>query len=309
MTVHASKGLEFPIVAVAELRSDEVRSSRMVRTTLNGKTYPLARCGATATRLTAKQSQLIAKCTSVDPFEGSEGDEFYQQPIENPGGHSPVEIRCAIRQHEYLGETEETRRLLYVALTRAKEAIICAIAGKVTKDDPTGLAKSVWGSVESALCGEGNAFESGVSLLDFGGESPARVERIDLAVESEEPCDSEGVGAEDNDGAANQEEGCSLAGGSSPARQTIAIPEVFALTVKPGVAFPCRWFSYRQSHTAPDSFEDGITHCRKCSSSKSQVFRRRTRRRGLRFELRFREMPTRRRTWAPLSIAQQAVHP
>ena len=222
MTVHASKGLEFPIVAVAELRSDEVRSSRMVRTTLNGKTYLSLDAGATATRLTAKQSQLIAKCTSVDPFEGDEDDEFYQQLIENPGGHSPVEVRCAIRQHEHLGETEETRRLLYVALTRAQEAIICAIAGKTTKDDPTGLAKSVWGSVESALCGEGNAFEPGVTLLDFGGESLARVERIDLAVESEEPYDSEVAGAE----AANQEEGCSLAGGSDPARRTVEIPEV-----------------------------------------------------------------------------------
>ena len=222
MTVHASKGLEFPIVAVAELRSDEVRSSRMVRITLNGKTYLSLDAGATATRLTAKQSQLIAKCTSVDPFEGDEDDEFYQQLIENPGGHSPVEVRCAIRQHEHLGETEETRRLLYVALTRAQEAIICAIAGKTTKDDPTGLAKSVWGSVESALCGEGNAFEPGVTLLDFGGESPARVERIDLAVESEEPYDSEVAGAE----AANQEEGCSLAGVSDPARRTVEIPEV-----------------------------------------------------------------------------------
>ena len=222
MTVHASKGLEFPIVAVAELRSDEVRSSRMVRTTLNGKTYLSLDAGATATRLTAKQSQLIAKCTSVDPFEGSEGDEFYQQLIENSGDHSPVEVRCAIRQHEHLGETEETRRLLYVALTRAQEAIICAIAGKTTKDDPTGLAKSVWGSVESALCGEGNAFEPGVTLLDFGGESPARVERIDLAVESKEPYDSEVPGAE----AANQEEGCSLAGGSDLARRTVEIPEV-----------------------------------------------------------------------------------
>ena len=222
MTVHASKGLEFPIVAVAELRSDEVRSSRMVRTTLNGKTYLSLDAGATATRLTAKQSQLVAKCTSVDPFEGDEDDEFYQQLIEHPGDHSPVEVRCAIRQHEHLGENEETRRLLYVALTRAQEAIICAIAGKTTKDDPTGLAKSVWGSVESALCGEGNAFEPGVTLLDFGGESPARVERIDLAVESEEPYDSEVPGAE----AANQEEGCSLAGGSDPARRTVEIPEV-----------------------------------------------------------------------------------
>lgn len=261
MTVHASKGLEFPIVAVAELRSDEVRSSRMVRTTLNGKTYLSLDAGATATRLTAKQSQLIAKCTSVDPFEGDEDDEFYQQLIEHPGGHSPVEVRCAIRQHEHLGETEETRRLLYVALTRAQEAIICAIAGKTTKDDPTGLAKSVWGSVESALCGEGNAFEPGVTLLDFGGESPARVERIDLAVESEEPYDSEVAGAE----AANQEEGCSLAGGSDPARRTVEIPEVLPHCELLAQAWPASRadvFSYSSiAHSSSDevevdSFED-----------------------------------------------------
>ena len=267
MTVHASKGLEFPIVAVAELRSDEVRSSRMVRTTLNGKTYLSLDAGATATRLTAKQSQLIAKCTSVDPFEGDEDDEFYQQLIENPGDHSPVEVRCAIRQHEHLGETEETRRLLYVALTRAQEAIICAIAGKTTKDDPTGLAKSVWGSVESALCGEGNAFEPGVTLLDFGGESPARVERIDLAVESEEPYDSEVVGAE----AANQEEVCSLAGGSDPARRTVEIPEVLPHCELLAQAWPASRadvFSYSSIAHSPSDEEGTSSSAEEIISSK-----------------------------------------
>lgn len=149
------------------------------------------------------------------------------------------------------------------------------------------------------------AFESGVTLLDFGGESPARVERIDLAVESEEPCDSEVVGVEDNDGAANQEEGCSLAGGSSPARQAIEIPEVLPTVScrhRRGLRPVPMCSAIRRSHTAhrmrlKSTRLRMIAHCRKCSSSKSLVFRRRTRRRGLRFELRFREMPTRRRTW------------
>lgn len=90
MTVHASKGLEFPIVAVAEL---QFRRGALIT---NGADHaqwqnlpPRSLRERRQRAWTAKQSQLIAKCTSVDPFEGSEGDEFYQQLIENPGDHSP----------------------------------------------------------------------------------------------------------------------------------------------------------------------------------------------------------------------------
>ena len=220
MTIHASKGLEFPIVAVAEIRSDEARSSRLARTSLKGKTYISLDAGASVARYQEKSSQLIAKSMSVNPFEGAEDDEFFQQLIENPQDHNPVDVRCAIQRHEHLGETEETRRLLYVALTRAKEAVICAIAGRPTKDDPTGLAKSVWGSVESALCGFDGAFETGVTLLDFGGESPARVERIDLTL------DDEADGAQDGEGAFEQGEGKSSEGIPESAFRVVDIPEV-----------------------------------------------------------------------------------
>ena len=39
MTVHASKGLEFPIVAVAELRSVKQESSSLVAADVNGSLY------------------------------------------------------------------------------------------------------------------------------------------------------------------------------------------------------------------------------------------------------------------------------
>ena len=118
----------------------------MVRTTLNGKTYLSLDAGATATRLTAKQSQLIAKCTSVDPFEGSEGDEFYQQLIENPGDHSPVEIRCAIRQH---GISVKPRRRVGFSMSRspAQRKRLSAQCREGNEDDLTGLARAygeVW---------------------------------------------------------------------------------------------------------------------------------------------------------------------
>ena len=76
--------------------------------------------------------------------------------------------------HEGRGEAAEARRLLYVALTRAKEALVLCMRGKATKDNPTGLSKGCWGDVESALAGAGCCFEPGVSMFDFGGERPER---------------------------------------------------------------------------------------------------------------------------------------
>ena len=50
----------------------------------------------------------------------------------------------------------------------------------VVKVDATGLSKSCWGDVQSALAGECCAFEPGVSMFDFGGQRPARVECMHL---------------------------------------------------------------------------------------------------------------------------------
>ena len=176
---------------------------------------------------------------------------------------------------------------------------------------PDGPCKERMGSVESALCGEGNAFESGVTLLDFGGESPARVERIDLAVESEEPCDSEASTPKTTMKKRQiKKKGARLQAGPAPrvklSRFLRSCPTV-SCRHRRGLRPVPMCSAIRRSHTAhrmrlKSTRLRMITHCRKCSSSKSLVFRRRTRRRGLRFELRFREMPTRRRTWAPPSI-------
>ena len=54
--------------------------------------------------------------------------------------------------------------------------------GKSSKVDATGLSKSCWGDVQSALVGECCAFEPGVSMFDFGGQRPARVECMHLTL-------------------------------------------------------------------------------------------------------------------------------
>ena len=92
----------------------------------------------------------------------------------------PADRRAAIKLHEERGEAAESRRLLYVALTRAKEALVVSMRGKSSKVDATGLSKSCWGDVQSALVGECCAFEPGVSMFDFGGQRPAHVECMHL---------------------------------------------------------------------------------------------------------------------------------
>ena len=181
MTVHASKGLEFPIVAVAELRDDSARSSALESATVAGRTYVSLDGGRTLERLREKTSSLVAKSSAYQPFSEFDEDELAEMVTR---AATPADRRAAIMLHEGRGEAAEARRLLYVALTRAKEALVLCMRGKATKDNPTGLSKGCWGDVESALAGAGCCFEPGVSMFDFGGERPARVECVHASAEN-----------------------------------------------------------------------------------------------------------------------------
>ena len=182
MTVHASKGLEFPIVAVAELRDDSARSSALESATVAGRTYvSLDGGGRTLERLREKTSSLVAKSSAYQPFSEFDEDELAEMVTR---AATPADRRAAIMLHEGRGEAAEARRLLYVALTRAKEALVLCMRGKATKDNPTRLSKGCWGDVESALAGAGCCFEPGVSMFDFGGERPARVECVHASAEN-----------------------------------------------------------------------------------------------------------------------------
>lgn len=177
MTVHASKGLEFPIVAVAELRDDGARSQALECCSIEGRTYVSLDGGHVLERLKEKASSLVAKSGSYQPFCEFDDEELAAMVSRS---QLPADRRAAIKLHEERGEAAESRRLLYVALTRAKEALVVSMRGKSSKVDATGLSKSCWGDVQSALVGECCAFEPGVSMFDFGGQRPARVECVHL---------------------------------------------------------------------------------------------------------------------------------
>ena len=206
MTVHASKGLEFPIVAVAELRDDAARSQALECCSIEGRTYVSLDGGHVLERLKEKSSSLVAKSGSYQPFCEFDDEELAAMVSRS---QLPADRRAAVKLHEERGEAAEARRLLYVALTRAKEALVVSMRGKSSKVDATGLSKSCWGDVQSALVGEGCVFEPGVSMFDFGGQRPARVECVHLtpAVVEEMLGDADGVAGDAADGAALRVDG------------------------------------------------------------------------------------------------------
>ena len=178
MTIHASKGLEFPIVAVAELRDDSARSQALACCSVAGRTYVSLDGGRGIDRLREKASSLVAKSGAYQPFGEFDEDELAEMVTR---AATPADRRAAIKLHEARGEAAEARRLLYVALTRAKEALVVSMRGKASKTDATGLSKGSWGDVQSAFVGVGNVFEPGVSMFDFGGQRPARVECVHVS--------------------------------------------------------------------------------------------------------------------------------
>ena len=211
MTVHASKGLEFPLVAVAELEQGGARADRLLLEGVNGTLYAsLDRGNAVAG---AKESSLVAKCArEAFGCEGLSEEELARKVEDCPSAGAR---RAAMRALSAAAEEQETRRLLYVALTRAKEALVVSLSGKRSKDNPSG-AKGIAADVQSALCGPGGTFPEGRAAFDFGGSRPAAFERVDLGAQ-EDTGEAGGGGAGDAAAVGDAGGGAAATGGGAAA--------------------------------------------------------------------------------------------
>lgn len=182
MTVHASKGLEFPIVAIAEFGDDSLRASALQSCTIAGRTYVSLDGGSTLSGLREGSSNLVKKARDYSPFDEDYAADDLARIVART--ESPAAFRAAIHGFEEAGEAAEARRLLYVAITRAKEAVVISMRGRTKNGDPSGLSNSVWEDVQTALAGQGAFFEDGVTGYDFGGSDPACVSRVTLDPDS-----------------------------------------------------------------------------------------------------------------------------
>lgn len=156
MTVHASKGLEFPLVAVAECWGSS-RSRPVAGVTCEN------RAGEVYATLVPPTVQL---------------KELGEGSLDVPdGGASTVEWAQHLVTAAAEGERAEEARLLYVALTRARESLIVGMAAQVSAKGEVKprLAADVVGTLfEGALPSEGP------SRLAYGGSESARVRHVVL---------------------------------------------------------------------------------------------------------------------------------
>ena len=181
MTVHASKGLEFPIVGLAEMGAGKPRPSAFSCTSLDGKAYISLLPSRSVSGLASSSPAVKAMKAEYMPCNDGRFDDVVEAVDR---AETPLAQREILREHEAEQELQERRRLLYVALTRAKEALVVAMtsvrSGK-SDDGSSGINADtgIYDDIRSALFGLDD-FEKGETFVDFGGSAPARVERIDV---------------------------------------------------------------------------------------------------------------------------------
>lgn len=210
MTVHASKGLEFPVVAVAELRNVDEPSPKLLIEQIGGRLYVSLDLDQ-GIRDRGLDKLVDVKGVYASLVDEDADEEALADAVARAS--SPLAYRAALRRFSYLGESEESKRLLYVALTRAKEALIVSLYGRRTKDDPSGVGGNlIAGAVTSALAGPMSYFEEGRSSFSYGGSLDAVVEHVYLP----EPDSADAVTADAGDSAGDS--------ASAPAAQADAGP-------------------------------------------------------------------------------------
>lgn len=181
LTIHASKGLEYPVVAVAECWNNPRQEA--------GLCFGPRGDGKTAVVVMPKGGVKL------------DGIAWEERPSDI------ASWAASLRAHSDSADAQEKARLLYVALTRAREALVVGLGVAQTKE---GVPSSrLAGGVLEALVG-GELPPVGESTVDYGGTLPALVRHVSLArerggpfvadagsslvgVEGELPCDERDV--------------------------------------------------------------------------------------------------------------------
>lgn len=158
MTIHASKGLEFPVTAVAECWGNPRSESQVA-------VVPHA----------DGTGGLVLRPADCPKLDGIDADEAAEDLADGRALPLAAAYLACRRRDEDEG-LEEKARLLYVAMTRAREALVLSVAAASGKQ---GVSSQL---AAQALCGlglpAGSDQAAGVTSLEYGGTAPARVRTV-----------------------------------------------------------------------------------------------------------------------------------
>lgn len=140
MTIHASKGLEFDVVAAANLESGSNNASSVLSTAARDEN------GQRKMRIAI--DKWGAAAASKSAYEDAT-DNAVEQACASPSSY--IEYVGAVAEKTRRADAAEAKRLVYVALTRAKKKLIWLAAPNVTQNGTFGATDKIFQEAAEAI--------------------------------------------------------------------------------------------------------------------------------------------------------------
>ena len=223
MTIHASKGLEFPVVAVVGAVSDpkEGAGSKPFLHVRKDNSYQIA--------FSSRSKQL------KELYDGC-----HEVPTSIDECKNLLELRMFLETQGDEAEEQEQNRRLYVALTRAREAVILTSTIDLTKE---GISPRYTRKITDALF-EDPPLSAGEHQFEYGGNLAGCMRVVQGSGKKDEPIQVEGLElVEPFEGKPSEEE-------NSQAVETFDLYEKVRLSVTSETMYDQRkdFFSYSSAH-------------------------------------------------------------
>lgn len=170
MTVHASKGLEFPVVAVVECDGISNDGDALQAVEREGRTY---------------WSALPNRFDLADDADMLTVPELDEDNVTHEVPERAAEAFAYMKRENRLLDYEEAARLLYVAITRAREVAILAFgvrfATELVPEHPTSLVGEVLSRILPVDQGNDGLPDLGAGRLDFSDSKEGDFQLIALS--------------------------------------------------------------------------------------------------------------------------------
>lgn len=170
MTVHASKGLEFPVVAVAECDGISNDGDALQAVEREGRTY---------------WSALPNRFDLADDADMLTVPELDEDNVTHEVPERAAEAFAYMKRENRLLDYEEAARLLYVAITRAREVAILAFgvrfATELVPEHPISLVGEVLSRILPVDQGNDGLPDLGAGRLDFSDSHEGDFQLIALS--------------------------------------------------------------------------------------------------------------------------------